>query len=173
MAYLPDELKNLILINLPKSKLIFINKYYNNYKYCILKQIYPELNPYHLLRRFPDLQIKLTTHSKYDFFKNMEDIPRDEKYVFEMSNSPRNRKGHTIPPEIYKNLETYNLFLYCKCDCLILYICKYLTPLPNLINYNSGVAFYEDYFNYIDNLHKTKINTTYNRYDFYERSQFV
>ena len=84
---LPSEIVDLILQNLPVKKLILINKYYNNYKYCRLKQMNLNISPTFALRRFKNLQLNLISHSKYDYFKNM-DTPKDEQYVFSISNSP-------------------------------------------------------------------------------------
>ena len=110
MITLPNELIYLILKQLPACDLIFINKYYNNFKYCRLKQLNMEVSPIKALRRFTDLQINLITHSKFDYFKNMI-TKDDEKYVFTLSNAKRNKKRHTIPPEIFKDLEMLTLYL--------------------------------------------------------------
>lgn len=142
MPTLPNEIINLILAQLPPRDLIFINKYYNNYKYFRLKQKNLKVSPVRALRRFKNLQINLITHSKYNYFKNMY-MPEDEQYVFSVSNTPRNKKRHTIPPEIFKNLQFATLYI-CN-EMLDNNAFLYINHEYNIIEHNKSYYTQEKY----------------------------
>lgn len=148
MTTLPNEIINLILAQLPMRDLIFINKYYNNYKYFRLKQHNLKISPFSALRKFENLQINLITHSKYKYFKNI-DTPDDEKYVFSVSDTKRNKKRHTIPPELYKNLRLVNIYMCNEMldDSIFLYI-NYNTDDIEKVN-TQKVKDHEPFFRWV------------------------
>tara|TARA_R110002096_G_scaffold124437_1_gene269138 strand:+ start:1300 stop:1755 length:456 start_codon:yes stop_codon:yes gene_type:complete len=101
MTELPNEILDLIFINLPSRDIIGINKHYNNYKYNKMFNTFKNDELKWIIMSFPPLHIYYVNNDKR--------FP-----VFHISPYEQNEVKMSI--DTYKKLKTYHVDSFTSCD---------------------------------------------------------